>query len=78
MPSISMVELRRDAEGVLRRLKRGENLVLTYRGAPVVRLSPYGSEIPSEDDPFYKLIDHATGDGESLTNDEIDKIIYGA
>lgn len=77
MSSITMVELRQDAEGILHRLKKGENLVLTYRGKPVARLSPYESETPSADDPFYRITDYATGDGESLTNEEIDEILYG-
>ncbi len=77
MSAISMVELRQNAEGVLNRLKLGENLVLTYRGKPVARLSPYELETPSADDPFYRLIDHAIDGGESLTNEEIDKIVYG-
>ncbi len=77
MSSITMVELRQDAEGVLRRLKKGENLILTYRGEPVARLSPYEPETPSADDPFYRLIDCAIDEGESLTNEEIDRIVYG-
>lgn len=77
MSSISMVELRQDAEGVLRRVKQGESFVLTYRGKPVARLSPYELAIPAADDPFYRLIDCAVDEGESLTNEEIDKILYG-
>lgn len=30
MTTVSMVELRRDAEGILQRVGRGERLVLTY------------------------------------------------
>lgn len=37
MTSISMVEFRRNAEGVLRRIEQGEHLILTYRGRPVAR-----------------------------------------
>lgn len=77
MSSISMVELRQDAEGVLRRVKQGEQLILTYRGKPVARLSPFDSATPPADDPFYRLADSAADGGESLTNEEIDKIIYG-
>lgn len=31
----------------------------------------------SIDDPFYRITDHATDQGESLTNEEIDEILYG-
>ena len=47
MSSISMVELRQDAEGVLRRVKQGEELILTYRGKPAARLTPYTALDPT-------------------------------
>ena len=77
MTSISMVELRRDAEGVLRRVGRGERLVLTYRGRPVTRLEPYAQPIPSIDDTIYRLAELSVDEGESLGNEEMDAIIYG-
>ena len=77
MPSISMVELRQDAEGVLRRVKQGENLILTYRGKPAARLTPYATSAPQPDDPLYRLADLAAPGGESLQNDQIDAIVYG-
>lgn len=77
MPSISMVELRQDAEGVLRRVKQGENLILTYRGKPAARLTPYATSAPQPDDPLYRLTDLAAPGGESLRNEEIDAIVYG-
>ena len=77
MSSISMVELRQDAVKILGRVKNGEQLVLTYRGQPVARLSPYRTAEPSIDDPFYRLADHSVDDGASLKNEEMDAIIYG-
>ena len=77
MSSISMVELRQDAEGVLRRVKQGENLILTYRGKPAARLSPYAKSPPQPDDPLYRLPDLAAPGGEALRNEEIDAIVYG-
>ncbi len=77
MSSISMVELRQDAEGVLRRIQQGENLVLTYRGRPAARLMPYATSVPQPDDPLYHLPDLAAPDGESLQNEQIDAIVYG-
>ena len=32
---------------------------------------------PPKDDPFYRLGDHAENLGGSLTNEEIDRIVYG-
>ena len=77
MSSVSMVELRKDAEGVLRRVKQGENLVLTYRGKPAARLTPYAKAHPQPDDPLYRLPDLAAPGGESLQNEQIDAIVYG-
>lgn len=77
MTSVSMVELRRDAEGVLRRVGQGERLILTYRGRPVARLEPYTQSVTSADDPIYRLADLSVDEGESLSNEEMDAIVYG-
>lgn len=71
-----MVEFRRDAEGVLRRLRRGERLILTYRGQPAARLDPVTPPAPTADDPVYRLFDLAVDSGSALTNDEIDAVVY--
>ena len=72
-----MVEFRRNAEGVLRRIEKGEHLILTYRGRPVARLEPCAPPAVPADDPFYRLTELAAEDGESLCNDEMDAVIYG-
>ena len=77
MTSVSMVELRRDAEGVLSRVGRGERLVLTYRGRPVARLEPYTESALLADDPVYRLAESAVDQGDSLSNEEIDAVVYG-
>ena len=77
MTSVSMVEFRRDAEGVLRRVGRGERLILTYRGRPVARLEPYAQSIAPADDPIYRLTELSVEEGESLSNEEMDAIVYG-
>ena len=77
MTTVSMVELRRDAEGVLQRVGRGEQLVLTYRGRPVARLEPVTKPATSPNDPIYRLAEIAVDRGESLGNEEMDAIVYG-
>lgn len=77
MTSVSMVEFRRGAEGVLRRIEQGERLILTYRGRPVARLEPCAPPTVPADDPIYRLSELAAEEGESLSNDEMDAIIYG-
>lgn len=76
MDTVSMVKFRRDAEGVLRRLRRGERLILTYRGRPAARLDPVTAPALTADDPIYRLADLAVDGGSALTNDEIDAVVY--
>lgn len=77
MTTVSMVELRRDAEGILQRVGRGERLVLTYRGQPAARLEPIAESNTPADDPIYRLAELSVDQGGSLTNEEMDAIVYG-
>lgn len=81
MTTITMLELRRNARRALDAVQRGERLLLTCRGKPVARLEPVGpdtSEV-SEDDPLLHVDDYAIeGPGGPLSNDEVDRLIYGA
>lgn len=77
MTTISMLEFRRNAEGVIRRIRRGQRMVLTYRGKPVARLEPFTEDTPDAEDPFYRLTELAEASGENLTNAEMDRIVYG-
>ena len=76
-----MLELRRSTARVLAALKRGERLVLTYRGVPVARLEPVTAataEVP-KDDPLFRVDEYAVdGPGGPLSNDEANRLIYGA
>ncbi len=76
MTRISMLEFRRDAEGIISRVQRGQRMILTRRGKAVARLEPIVDEKPGADDPFYKLIELAES-GDSLGNAEIDELLYG-
>jgi antitoxin (DNA-binding transcriptional repressor) of toxin-antitoxin stability system len=77
MESVSVLEFRRDAEGIIRKVQQGRRLILTYRGKPVMCLEPLAGGRIEPDDSFYRLGELAAGDGESLTNEEIDQIVYG-
>ena len=76
MKTITMVQFRRRAAEILRKVARGQAFLVTYRGKPVARLEPVAPEIP-DDDPIYRLAELAGHDAEPLTNDEIDRIVYG-
>lgn len=77
MKTVSMLEFRNNALEIVKGVKRGQSVLLTYRGEPVARLEPPESS-PQADDPFYALADLADGRGVNLTNREIDETIYGA
>ncbi len=76
MKKVSMVEFRLHAERVIRDAMRGEEMILTYRGRPVIRLDPIERPGCRENDPFYRLDRLAAKNGESLSNDEMDQLIY--
>jgi prevent-host-death family protein len=81
MERVSMLEFRRDAEAVIRKVRRGQRLIMTYRGKPVMRLEPIQTSVPRPDDPFYQLAHlatHHTARVKTLTNEEIDQIIYAS
>lgn len=75
-----MLEFRRDARRWLDAVRSGERFVLTYRGEPVARLEPVrpaSSTVP-DDDPLLRVEDFAVdGAGGELTNQEIDRVVYG-
>ena len=76
-----MLEFRQDAAAIVERVRRGQSILLTYRGRPAVRLEPVRSEEITEDDAFYQLskLDRRADSGSSgpIDNREIDRIIYG-
>ena len=78
MKSISMLEFRNNAEGIIRQIQSGQPMVLMYRGKPVVRMEPWGDEPVPADDPFFRLYELADEEGEPLSNPKMDEIVYGA
>jgi antitoxin (DNA-binding transcriptional repressor) of toxin-antitoxin stability system len=76
MEKVSILEFRRDAVAVIRKVCQGKRLIMTYRGKPVMRLEPIRANTPGADDPFYKIAQLATGTGQPVTNEEIDQILY--
>lgn len=72
-----MLDLRHRADEVIAAVRQGRELVLTYRGKPALKLVPLPRVAVGEDDPFYQLANFADEDGESLTNEQIDRAVYG-
>jgi prevent-host-death family protein len=77
MKTISLLDFRLDAEGILAQVQRGQRMILTRRGKPVARLEPISNDTLEAEDPFYRLGELSSGGGESLTNDQIDEVVYG-
>ena len=74
---ISTHEMRFEFERVLRAVKTGRSLTLTYRGKPLARIVPLREEQTiAEDDPIFRLDELAEPIG-PLTNAEIDALVYG-
>lgn len=72
-----MLDLRLHAEKIIAQVQKGQRMILTRRGKPVARLEPIVPEAVSADDPFYSLGAICKAPGESLSNAQIDDILYG-
>lgn len=75
-----MLEFRRKAQRILAAVRRGERVLLTYRGRPVARLEPVGEEAAGSegDEPLLRLEEYAfEGPDGRLTNQDIDRLAYG-
>ena len=75
---ISILEFRKNARQIIRSAVNGQRMTMTYRGKPVFRIEPIEEKKSSAGDPFYRLAEMAEPVGKSLSNDQMDAIIYGA
>ncbi|HYZ74009.1 MAG TPA: hypothetical protein VE641_13080 [Chthoniobacterales bacterium] len=72
---ISAHHMRFDLKRVVKALKAGHSLILTYRNKPVARIEPLNNELPvAKDDPIFHLDELAEPIG-PLTNFEIDRLV---
>lgn len=75
--TISTHEMRFQFDRVLRAVKAGRTLTLTYRNQPLARIVPLQTEPEiAENDPIFRLHELAEPIG-PLTNAQIDAAIYG-
>ncbi len=80
MQTVTMVEFRKNAEGILRRVRRGERFVLSHRGRAAVRLEPISTARATDpaSDPFLTIGQRATPSPKGKTrHGDIDRIVYG-
>ncbi|RPI80012.1 MAG: type II toxin-antitoxin system Phd/YefM family antitoxin [Desulfobacteraceae bacterium] len=76
MKIISLSEFKKNTRQVIHLIKKGQRIILTYRGKAVCRLEPLNNKKAVKNDLFYKinrLADTTAGD---LSDDEIDRILY--
>ena len=71
-----MLEFRKNAAKIIRWSKQGQKMIMTYRGKPIFRLEPVLDDQIDENDPFYMLNRLAAEDGDNLSNQEMDEILY--
>jgi prevent-host-death family protein len=80
MKTVTMLEFRKNAEGILRRVRRGERFVLSSRGHPAARLEPINGARASDPaaDPFLTIGRRAVPSPKGKTRHaDIDRILYG-
>ncbi len=80
MKTVTMLEFRQDAEGVLRRIAKGDRFVLSHRGKPAARLEPLNAPAPADpaNDPFLRIASRAKPSPKGKTKHaDIDQILYG-
>jgi len=80
MKTVTMLEFRRNAEGILRRVAKGERLVLSHRGKPAVRIEPLHSlgTLDPDGDPFLTIARRAKRSPKGKTkHGDIDRFVYG-
>lgn len=80
MKTVTMLEFRKDAEGILRRVGKGERFVLSHRGRPAARLEPITAPASSDlaNDPFLTVSRRVAPSSKGKTRHaDIDRILYG-
>lgn len=81
MKTMTMLEFRKDARKALAAIQRGERLLLTYRGRAVAQLSPVreARQVLPDHDALRRLSAFSVdGPGTRLSNDDIDRTVYGS
>jgi antitoxin (DNA-binding transcriptional repressor) of toxin-antitoxin stability system len=80
MKTVTMLEFRKEAASILRRVGEGERFVLSYRGRPAARLEPIttATSFDSANDPFLTIGRRAIPSPKGKTRHaEINPILYG-
>ena len=80
MKTVTMLEFRQGAAGLLRRIAKGERFVLSHRGKPAARLEPLSAapQHALDNDPFLAIASRAQPSPKGKTKHaDMDRILYG-
>lgn len=79
MYTVTMLDLRKHAQEIINRFRRGEQVTLTYRGEEVCTMVPCKKTDAAdiESDPFFDLVG-SIDESRPLTNEQIDEVLYDA
>jgi antitoxin (DNA-binding transcriptional repressor) of toxin-antitoxin stability system len=80
MESITMLDLRKNSAVLLKKLKRKEKILLSFRGKPVATIHPILQDIDWESDSFLHFLNtipKTSSKKKHLSNEEIDSLVYG-
>lgn len=78
MKTISTSELRSRTRPLVRTLERGQSVSLTHRGQKLARILPLKlSDGVTVNDPLYRFHRLSTKRARPLTDQEIDRLVYG-
>jgi antitoxin (DNA-binding transcriptional repressor) of toxin-antitoxin stability system len=80
MRTVTMLHFRKNTEAVVRRVSKGERLILSYRGKAAMRLEPVQQKATPHDtsDPFLEVAARATRSPNGRTRHaDTDGIVYG-
>lgn len=85
MKEVTMLEFRQNAEAIIRKIQQGGGMLLTYRGKPVLKLEPVklkNKKVAKKNDSLLTICElsqqwDSSADSSQLTNDDIDRIVYG-
>ena len=80
MKTVTMLEFRQNAQSVLRRIAKGERLLLSHRGRLAARLEPLTAapNDVSPNDPFLIIGSRATASPKGKTRHaDVDYVVYG-
>ena len=86
MTEVTMQEFNRDSESMIRKVQQGTSMLVTESGKPVVRLEPVAPALEPEQSGADTLLSFCElgerlvppGPQSNLTNEEIDRLVYGS